>query len=106
LSELTATRQLNRGYHDGLTRALEIVITPLLFGYFGSLIDGWLGTRPGFTLGLAGFAVAGLFVKLWVTYDQAMRRHEAALLGSRGRPGAAGRRLASDQPIDTEEGIH
>jgi hypothetical protein len=99
------TRQLNRGYHDGFTRALEIVITPLLFGYLGSLLDGWLGTRPGFTLGLAAFAVAGLFVKLWVTYDQAMRRHEAALLSARGRPAAAGPQLASDQPIQTDEGI-
>jgi hypothetical protein len=105
LSELTESRQLNRGYHDGFTRAFEIVLTPLLFGYFGSLVDGWLGTRPGFTVGLAAFAVTGVFVKLWVTYDQAMRQHEAALLTARARPAAPRSQLVSGKPIRTDEGI-
>jgi hypothetical protein len=77
--DLAAKRQLNRGYGDGLTRAMEIVLTPLIFGGLGALLDAWLGTRPGFTIGLAAFAVTGIFVKLWIRYDQDMRAHEAAL---------------------------
>jgi hypothetical protein len=77
--DLAAKRQLNRGYSDGLSRALEIVLTPLILGAIGALVDAWLGTRPGFTLGLAGIGVAGLFVKLWIGYDREMRAHEAKL---------------------------
>jgi hypothetical protein len=88
--DLAAKRQLNRGYNDGLSRALEIVLTPVIFGFVGSLVDTWLGTRPGFTLGLAAFGVVGLFAKLWIRYDRDMRAHEAALPGARptGTPAA------------------
>ena len=48
--DLAARRQLNRGFNDGLTRAVEIVGTPLLLGYVGFLLDGWLGIRPALTL--------------------------------------------------------
>jgi hypothetical protein len=84
--DLAAKRQLNRGYSDGLSRALEIVLTPLFFGFIGHLVDGWLGTDPGFMVGLGTFAVAGLFVRFWLGYDREMRAHEANL----PRSGAAG----------------
>jgi hypothetical protein len=77
--DLAAKRQLNRGYGDGLTRAMEIVLTPVIFGFLGGLLDSWLGTRPGFTIGLAAFAVVGVFVKLWIRYDQDMKAHEAKI---------------------------
>ena len=32
MSDLAARRQVNRGYSDGFTRALEVVLTPLLLG--------------------------------------------------------------------------
>jgi hypothetical protein len=84
--DLAAKRQLNRGYSDGLSRALEIVVTPLLFGFVGHLVDGWLGTGPAFMIGLGAFAVTGLFVRFWLGYDREMRAHEAKL----PRSGAAG----------------
>jgi hypothetical protein len=77
--DFAAKRQLNRGYGDGLSRAMEIVLTPVIFGVLGSLLDSWLGTRPGFTIGLAAFAVIGIFVKLWIRYDQDMKAHEAKI---------------------------
>lgn len=83
--DLVARRQLNRGYSDGLSRAVEIVVTPLLFGYLGHLLDGWLGTRPALTIVLAAVAVSGLFVKLWLGYDREMRRHEAGSVWARPR---------------------
>jgi F0F1-type ATP synthase assembly protein I len=77
--DLAAKRQLNRGYSDGLSRALEIVVTPLLFGFLGHLVDGWLGTAPGFMIGFGAFAVTGMFVRFWLGYDREMREHEAKL---------------------------
>jgi Flp pilus assembly protein TadB len=87
--DLAAKRQLNRGYNDGLSRALEIVIAPLLFGLVGRVLDGWLGTAPVLMLTFGAFAVAGIFVKLWVGYDRAMRRHEAELPGASSRAATA-----------------
>jgi hypothetical protein len=84
--DLAAKRQLNRGYGDGLSRAIEIVITPVILGFLGSLVDGWLGTRPAFTIGLALFGVAGVFVKLWIGYDREMRAHEAKVPRAKGSP--------------------
>lgn len=89
--DLAAKRQLNRGYGDGLSRAFEIVLTPVILGFLGSLVDGWLGTRPGFTIGFAAVGVTGVFVKMWIGYDREMRAHEAKLPGrADGSDGADG----------------
>jgi F0F1-type ATP synthase assembly protein I len=82
--DLAARQKLNRGYHDGLARAIEIVVTPLLFGLLGRVIDGWLGTEPWFMIGFGAFAVAGLFARMWVKYDREMKSHEQRLRGSGG----------------------
>jgi hypothetical protein len=84
--DLAARRQLNRGYNDGLTRAVEIVGTPLLLGYVGFLIDGWLGIRPALTLVLGIVGVSGIFVKLWLGYDREMRELEAKAAWARPEP--------------------
>ena len=42
--DLTAKREMNYGYSDGMARGMEIVFTPLLMGGLGWLLDGWLGT--------------------------------------------------------------
>lgn len=85
--DLASRRQLNRGYSDGLSRAVEIVATPLLFGYVGYLLDGWAGIRPVLTIVLATLGVSGVFVKLWLGYDREMREHEAgAVWARRQRP--------------------
>jgi Flp pilus assembly protein TadB len=81
--DLTTRQKLNRGYSDGLARALEIVVTPLLLGFLGRVVDGWLGTRPLFMLALGTFGAAGIVVKLWLGYDREMRKHEAELPGAR-----------------------
>lgn len=78
MSDLAARRQINRGYDDGWSRALEIVLTPLAMGGIGFLLDAWLGTRPALTLGLGILGVVGIFVKMWLGYDREMREHEAA----------------------------
>jgi len=90
--DLAARRQLNRGYNDGLTRAVEIVGTPLLLGWVGFLLDGWLGIRPALTLVLGLVGVSGIFVKLWLGYDREMREHESKAVWARsaGRDGPPG----------------
>ncbi|GIU84077.1 MAG: hypothetical protein KatS3mg008_0852 [Acidimicrobiales bacterium] len=39
-------RELTDGPGDQLAAAFELVATPALFGLFGWVVDGWLGTRP------------------------------------------------------------
>ena len=43
----------NAGDADGMVAALELVITPTIFGFLGYLLDGALGTSPVFTVGFA-----------------------------------------------------
>jgi hypothetical protein len=87
--DLAARRQLNRGYNDGLTRAVEIVGTPLLLGYVGYLLDGWVGIRPTLTLVLGIVGISGIFAKLWLGYDREMREHESKAVWARSEPAAA-----------------
>jgi hypothetical protein len=77
VSDLAAQRQVNRGYDDGLSRAIELVLTPLFLGGIGFALDAWLGTRPFLAIGLGVAGVVGIFVKLWLGYDREMRAHEA-----------------------------
>ena len=86
LSELRAKQQLNRGYNDGLARGMEIVLSPLLLGALGWLLDGWLGTDPFLAIGFGLFGAAGIFVKLKLRYDQQMADVEAGKPWTRGTP--------------------
>lgn len=71
-------RAMNQGFGDGMARAFELVVTPMVFGAIGFLIDEVAGTTPVFTAVLATFGVIGTVVRLWYGYDQEMRSHEAA----------------------------
>ena len=95
--DLAARRQLNRGYGDGFTRALEIVLTPLFFGFLGRLVDDWLGTAPWFMIGLGAFAVCGMFVRFWLGYDREMQAHEAGI----PKPAGAAGDVAPPQKAET-----
>lgn len=75
--DLRARRELNQGFGEALSRAFELAVTPVVFGFFGYLIDMRLGTSPIFMLVLALFAVVGSFVKLWYAYDGAMKARDA-----------------------------
>ena len=87
--DLATRRKINKGFNDGFTRAVEIVVTPVLLGFVGALVDGRLGTRPAFTIGLAAFGVCGIFVKLWLGYDREMKLEEARIPGAGRSTGEA-----------------
>ncbi len=70
-------RALNEGFGDGMSRAFELVVTPLVFAGLGFLVDLMAGTGPGFTIAFAVFGVVGTFVRMWYGYDQEMRSHES-----------------------------
>lgn len=85
--DLATRRKINKGFSDGFTRAVEIVVTPVLLGLLGVVVDSWLGTRPAFTLAFAVFGVCGIVTKLWLGYDREMKLEEAKVPARR----AAGR---------------
>ena len=72
-------RDLNRGFSDAMGRAVELALTPAIFGFFGWLIDGWLGTRPVFMLALGLFTVLYVGWRMMRGYEAEMRERESAL---------------------------
>jgi len=75
--DLREKRALYNGFGDTLTRAVEFVAAPALFAFIGHLLDGVLSTAPVFMVGLAAFAMVGVFVRAYFAYEVAMREHEA-----------------------------
>jgi hypothetical protein len=95
--DLATRRKINKGFSDGFTRAVEIVATPVLLGFIGAAVDGWLGTRPLSTLALATFGVCGIVAKLWLGYDREMRVEEANVPAAR-----SGARVANAAPAPVD----
>jgi F0F1-type ATP synthase assembly protein I len=78
-------RELWNGFGNAFSRAIEMVLTPLIFALGGYGLDRWLGTSPLFLILLAGLAFAGLVVRSYYVYREDMRAHEARLPGRPGR---------------------
>ena len=81
--DLRAARDVNNGFGEGLATAFELVVTPLLMGFFGWLIDRWLGLHLVFALGFGLFTFGYLMWKLALRYNHEMDGHEAAAAWSR-----------------------
>jgi hypothetical protein len=86
--DLRAKQQLNRGYSDGMARGMEIVLTPLLMGGLGWLLDGWLGTGYVLAITFGVLGVVGIFYKLKVGYDRKMVVEESGKPWARGAANA------------------
>ena len=80
-----AKQQLNRGYSDGMARGMELVLSMLLLGAFGWLLDSWLDTGKIFTILFGFLGVAGAFAKLKLGYDRQMTVEEAGKPWTKGR---------------------
>ncbi len=61
----TGSSQSYARFGDGVVRAFEIVLTPVLFALIGLGIDYKLSTTPWFTLGFFFFGIIGMIAKLW-----------------------------------------
>jgi F0F1-type ATP synthase assembly protein I len=81
--DLRDRRELNNGFGNALSRAVELTVSPVIFGFLGFLLDGRLGTRPVFMIFLFVFTIGYLFWKQFVHYDAEMKEHERKLLSPR-----------------------
>jgi F0F1-type ATP synthase assembly protein I len=79
--DLSAKRQLNQGFGNSLSAAVELVVSPLLMALLGWALDGWIGTTPVFTVGLFAFTLGYVAWKQYALYQQSMDHHERKLLG-------------------------
>ena len=60
-----------------LGKGMDFALVVLVFLGIGWVLDRWLGTRPGFMIGLVLFAMVGQFIKLYYDYKASMEAHEA-----------------------------
>ena len=65
-----------RGYGDGLTQALTLVVGPVLFGLLGAFVDSKLGTGPLFLLVFGLFGVLAACVTAYYEYRGRIARHD------------------------------
>jgi F0F1-type ATP synthase assembly protein I len=76
--DLRAVRDINNGFGDGLAAAFEMVATPVLFAFFGYLLDRRLGLHLVFAL-IFGLVVFGYEVwRLVMRYSSQMAAHDAS----------------------------
>lgn len=61
---------------SGVSQGAELAVGILVFFLIGLGVDTWLGTTPGFMIGLTVFAVVGNFVRMYYAYTSAMRHLE------------------------------
>lgn len=70
-------RQSYQGLGDGMSRAIELAITPAIFGGLGYLLDQKFNTQPTFMIVLVVLTLIGMFVRNWAAYKIKMLELEA-----------------------------
>jgi F0F1-type ATP synthase assembly protein I len=74
----TSKGDLYRNFGDGFTRAVELAITPVIFGALGYGLDKWLGTMPIFLTVFFLLAIVGMLLRTWYGYAYRMQALEQA----------------------------
>jgi len=69
------TAREQKGYGDGLTQALTLVVGPVLFGAIGALLDSKFGTAPILMLVFGLFGLIASAVTAYYEYEGRMARH-------------------------------
>ena len=72
----TQSAREKKGYGDGLSQALSLVVGPVLFGLLGAFIDSKLGTAPLFLLVFGLFGVLAACVTVFYRVPGRMERHD------------------------------
>jgi F0F1-type ATP synthase assembly protein I len=75
-ADQSAQDREKKGYGDGLTQALTLVVGPVLFGLVGAWLDSKFGTAPLFLLLLGLFGVIAAVVTSVYEYQGRMARHD------------------------------
>lgn len=76
MDQAEVQRDMYDGFGEAMTRALEFVLIPLLFGFVGYLLDGKFGARPLFMLLLGALGVVGVAIKTFYGYRYRMAQAE------------------------------
>ena len=79
--DLSTKRELNNGFGNALSSAVELAVTPALMALIGWQVDRWLGTSPLVFLFLFTFTVGYVSWRNYTTYQIKMRDQERELLG-------------------------
>jgi F0F1-type ATP synthase assembly protein I len=74
--ELRDRQALYTGFGNGLGQAVEMVLTPVLFGAFGALLDHWFGTGPVLMLVFGLFGVVGMALRTYYWYQAKIAAEE------------------------------
>lgn len=77
-------RDLNRGFGDALSTAVELALTPAIFAFLGWRLDRWLGTEPLLLVSFFVLVVVYLFWKQFSRYGARMREEQSKMFGPRG----------------------
>lgn len=99
-------RVRSSGSEDGLAKAFEIVLTPVIFAVIGYGLDRWLDTGPWLALsfGMVAFGLKAMIE--WYRYVQRMQLHEEELAS--GRPSeqrGIDRSTGFDEPASLPTGV-
>ena len=82
--DLSAKRELNNGFGNALTTAVELAVTPALMALVGWQIDRWLGTAPLVFLVLFVFTFGYVAWREHARYTAKMDSQQHELLGTPG----------------------
>jgi F0F1-type ATP synthase assembly protein I len=78
--DLSAKRELNNGFGNALSTAVELAVTPAIFAWIGWRIDEWLGTPHVFLVFLFLFTFGYVVWRQFVFYDAKMTQQQDELL--------------------------
>ncbi len=85
LAKLSHQAAKTNAVADGFSKAVELVLTPGVFGVGGYFLDRWLGTAPVF-MGVLFFWALTVTVAMTIRdYKERMRAEQDRLLGRAGR---------------------
>lgn len=79
----------HRGFGNAMGRGFELAMTLLVMVGLGLGADAVFDTRPLFVIVFSVLGFAGISVKLWLGYDQEMRREEEGAIWNRHKEQAA-----------------
>ncbi|MEL7210417.1 MAG: AtpZ/AtpI family protein [Actinomycetota bacterium] len=74
-------RALYSGSDGSFVQAMDLALTPAVFGLLGYVLDRYLGTVPVFTIVFVLWAMAVVTWRAWRRYDDSMRREEEQMTG-------------------------